>query len=103
MMRFYQSAMGNQVVAARMLQELNRAVADDDSNRFAVLPLANYQMYTKNWSQAIISLKILLQINPTSVRTLVKLGKAYQSLGNLSEANQAFANAKALDPNLVIK
>jgi tetratricopeptide (TPR) repeat protein len=55
-------------------------------------------MQTDNWKDAVMTLEGLIKKNPADVASFMRLGSAYQALGQNDKAKAAYSSAAAADP-----
>ena len=86
----------NMIDAAR--QNSDRALAINDKLSPVLLTAARVAFVSGNREQAIQFWKRTLDMDPASAEAMMWLGRAYDDLGRLTEAESAYNNAVALRP-----
>lgn len=79
--------------------DLARKTLEADSNNVAArIALADVLYDTANWSEAIISYKSAIRMDPSRATSYVDMGVCYFNLGKMDEAVALFQKALTLDP-----
>jgi lipopolysaccharide biosynthesis regulator YciM len=75
-----------------------KTLETDSTNIQARIALADVLYDTANWSEAIISYKSAIRMDPSRATSYVDLGVCYFNLGKMEDAVALFKKARTLDP-----
>jgi tetratricopeptide (TPR) repeat protein len=95
------NALATRFAAQETLSGISRAVRLEPSNAENWFSLGRYWQYnfeSPDLDNAVAAYRTSLSIDPTSADTWLDLGAAYEALGDLPRARDAFANAKRVYP-----